>query len=109
MATPTDTKHIVQDSAILGGKPCIEGHRIAVHHIAWWYQQGQTAEQIAREYHLTPAQAHAALVYYYDHQAEIDRELNEDLLAFNAQADADHSPIAERMRNLIAERKQTGA
>jgi putative transposase len=29
-------KHIVREDGVLGGKPHIERHRIAVHHIAWW-------------------------------------------------------------------------
>ena len=75
MTTHTDTKYIVRDPDVLGGKPHIEGHRIAVHHIAWWYAQGATAEELARDYALTLAEVHAALVYYYDHKDEIDGEI----------------------------------
>ena len=31
--------------------------------------------------HLTPAQVYEALSYYYDHAAEIEREIQEDQLA----------------------------
>lgn len=106
MAMQTEVKHIVRDAAVLGGKPCIEGHRIAVHHIAWWYQQGKTAESLAQEYHLTPAEVHAALVYYYDHQDEIDCEIDQEAAEANMRAAMDTSPIAQRMREAIAERKQ---
>lgn len=105
METETEIKHIVRDDGVLGGKPHIAGHRIAVHHIAWWYSQGMSAEALAQEYRLTPAQVHAALVYYYDHKDEIDRELAEEAAAHAKRAEADTSPIAERMRRAIAERK----
>lgn len=109
MAMETDIKHIVREEGILGGKPHIAGHRIAVHHIAWWYLQGISAEQLAQEYALAPAEVHAALVYYYDHKDEIDRELANEAREHAAQADADTSPLAERMRRAIAERKHQQA
>jgi uncharacterized protein (DUF433 family) len=52
------------------GVPCIDGTRhrvidIAADHIA----HGYSAVQIVEQYpDLTPAQVHAALAYYYDHQ-----------------------------------------
>jgi uncharacterized protein (DUF433 family) len=55
MTTPTDTKYIVRDADVLGEKPCIQGHRIAAHHIAGWYPQGESAEEIACDFHLTAA------------------------------------------------------
>ena len=106
MTTHTDTKYIVHDPDVLGGKPCIEGHRIAVHHIAWWYSRGESAEDLARDYSLTPAEVHAALVYYYDHKNEIDGEIEREAAKHAALAEEDHSPVAERMRTLIAEREQ---
>ena len=86
MTTPTDVRHIVRDPDVLGGKPHIEGHRIAVHHIAWWYSQGESAEVLA---------------YYYDHKDEIDREIAQEAAEHTARADADTSPIAMRMRKAI--------
>ena len=106
MAMQMDITHIIRDPAILGGKPHIKGHRIAVHHIAWWYSQGMTAEALAQEYALSPAEVHAALAYYYDHKDQIDRELAQEAAEHAAMADADTSPIAQRMRAAIAQRKQ---
>jgi len=106
MAMETDIKHIVREDGVLGGRPHIAGHRIGVHHVAWWYLQGITAEQLAQEYGLAPAEVHAALVYYYDHNDEIDRDLAEEATEHAARADADNSPLAERMRRAIAERKR---
>lgn len=109
MVMETDIKHIVREEGVLGGRPHIARRRIGVSHIAWWYSQGVTAEQLAAEYGLAPAEVHAALVYYYDHKDEIDRALAEEAAEHAAQADADASPIAERMRQSIAERKRQQA
>ena len=98
----TEIAHIVQDPTVLGGKPFIEGYRIAVHHIAWWYLQGESAEALAAEYSLTPAEIHAALAYYYDHRAEIDDELAREAAEHAARAAMDNSPLARRMREAIA-------
>src|SRR5438874_13411044 len=105
MVTPTDSKHIVRDPDVYGGKPCIEGHRISVHDIAVWHQQGRTAEDIARDFRLTLGQVYAALSYYYDHQEEIDRELAEEEADIAAHARADNSPPAQRLRAAIAARR----
>lgn len=96
--------HIIQDPHVLGGKPFIEGHRIAVHHIAWWYLQGVSVEELARDYGLTFGEIHAALAYYYDHRAAIDGELAQEAAQHAVRAAADSSPIAQRMREALTRR-----
>ena len=98
MSTATDIKYIVTDPEIYGGRPIIEGHRIAVIDVAIWMKQGMTPEQIIAEFPLTLSQVHAALAYYYDHQAELDRQLAEDEARLAAYAANDHSPMMERLR-----------
>jgi len=40
---------------------------------------GWSADEICRQYpHLTPAEVHSALAYYYDHRDEIEREIERD-------------------------------
>ena len=62
------------------GVPCIAGTRmkvkfIAIQRTAWALH----AEQIQRQYpHLSLAQIHGALAYYYDHQEAIDHTIAED-------------------------------
>ncbi|MGH8058252.1 MAG: type II toxin-antitoxin system prevent-host-death family antitoxin [Candidatus Entotheonellia bacterium] len=74
----TEHPHIVRRPEISGGEPLIRGTRITVRHIVERVQAGQTVETIlAALPHLTRAQVHAALAYYYDHQAEIDRLLEQ--------------------------------
>ena len=61
---------------------------------------GWSPDEMCRHYpHLAPAEAHAAMTYYYDHQAEIDAEIREEL----DEADRDHqaadnSPLRLRLR-----------
>jgi uncharacterized protein (DUF433 family) len=98
MVVPTDIKHIVRDPDVYGGKPCISGHRIAVHDVAMWHRQGQTPEVIAQDYGLSMAEVYAALTYYYEHQAEIDREIVADDELIRERAQADVSPLAQRLR-----------
>ena len=63
----------------MGGKPRIAGHRISVQDVAIWYNElGYTVEQIADDYKLNLADVHAALTYYYDHKAEIDKSIAEE-------------------------------
>ncbi len=70
--------HLEVTPGIAGGKPRIAGHRITVHDIATWHEHmGKTADEIAAEYGLTLAGIYAALAYYFDHRAQIDRELQE--------------------------------
>ena len=100
---------IARNSAVVAGKPHVEGHRIAVHHVASWYRRGASAEELARDYRRTPGEVHAALAYYYDHQAEIDDELAREAAEHAARAAADDSPIARRIREAIAERTRRQA
>jgi len=68
--------HITSNRGIAGGVPIIEGTRITVRCIAGYYQMGMSVDEILTSLsHLTPAQVHAALAYYFDHKKEIDRDL----------------------------------
>jgi hypothetical protein len=47
--------------------------------IVLWSERGQTPDDIVTEFpQLTLADVHAALAYYYDHQAEIDAQIAVD-------------------------------
>lgn len=108
MSTATDVKYIVRDPDVYGGKPRIEGHRIAVHDIALARSvHGYTPEEIVSEAYptLTLAQVYAALLYYQDHKDEIDREIAEDAAEIKARAQADMSPLAQNIRRAVIERK----
>ena len=78
MTMKTLDAHIVITPGIAGGKPRIAGHRITVQNIVIWHQRlGKSADEIATEYELTLADVYAALAYYFDHRAEIDRSIEQ--------------------------------
>jgi uncharacterized protein (DUF433 family) len=99
VTSATDITHIVSTPGIRGGKPRIRGHRIAVHDIAVYVGQGMCPEEIAETYRLTLGEVHAALSYYYDHRDRIDREIVAEAEEIRRLGQADHSPVAERVRN----------
>ena len=77
MATVTDIGQLIyRDPKIRGGRPCVAGTGITVHRIVQWHKMGQAPEEIAEDYpHLSLAQVHAALAYYYANHDEVEREL----------------------------------
>ena len=72
--------YIVKTPGTCGGRARVDGTRIRVQDVAVWSErQGWTPDQIAREFHLTLGQVHAALAYYFDHIEEIRHELRQDV------------------------------
>jgi uncharacterized protein (DUF433 family) len=70
---------IVSVPGIVGGKPHIRGHRVAVHRVAGWWKLGLSVEEIGERLStLNPAEIHAALAYYHLHQEEIEGYLEEE-------------------------------
>ncbi len=91
------------DVARLDRLPRIRVAQIAADHIG----NGWSAEEIIRQYpHLTAAEVHAALGYYFDHREQVDSELRAEVAAFDA-ADL-KTPSALRLR-LLAIRRGTSA
>jgi len=68
---------IVSTPGTCGGKPRIDGTRICVQDIYYWHEiDGDSVEEIMEEYpHLSRAGIHAALSYFWDHEAEIKQRL----------------------------------
>ena len=68
--------YITRKEGVCGGKPIIAGTRIKVSQIAIEYDQmGLTADEIIQAHpHLTLAQVHDALSYYYDNIEEIKED-----------------------------------
>lgn len=55
--------------------------------------------------HLSMAQIHAALSYYYEHQAEVDAQIESDWQEVNElRASQPESPLRKRLRELKRER-----
>ena len=101
-----DFPHIITangEAACLERLPRIRVAQIAADHLGY----GWSAEEIARQYpHLTLAEIHAALGYYYDHRREIDAELSEELTALDQ---ADERPASPLRLRLIAARRNRAA
>lgn len=67
---------IIQDQAVRGGRPIIDGTGTTVNRIATWYNLGLRPEEIAgRIGHLSLAQVYAALAHYHANRDEIDAEI----------------------------------
>ena len=59
-----------------GGKPIIKGTRTSVRNLVVYHQMGNAPEEIQVKLpYLSLAQIHDALSFYYDHQAEIDADI----------------------------------
>lgn len=74
------SERITRIPGVCGGKACIAGHRVRVLDIVSWHEHhGMTADEIVSHIPtITVADVHNALAYYYDHVAEIQREMREE-------------------------------
>lgn len=105
MTTKTLDQHIECTPGIAGGKPRVAGHRITVQNIAIWHDRlGMSVDEISSEYDLTLADVHAALAYYFDHRAEIDRSIEEG----EAFAEALRQRTPSKVRQKLKERQGDG-
>ncbi len=71
---------------------------IVMDKLAW----GWTPEEMCLQHpHLTLAQIHAALSYYYDHQAELDTEIAVQVREYETlRSQAEQSPLRQKLRSL---------
>lgn len=110
MTTPTTTSagiaansladYIVKTPGVCGGQPRIAGTRIKVKHVYTWVEQmGMTPAQVVEEYpHLTKAQVHAALAYYWSHPDEIHQDIEDEAkLIAELKAQAGPSKLREKL------------
>jgi uncharacterized protein (DUF433 family) len=98
--TPSLADYIVKTPGVCSGQPRIAGTRIKVKHVFTWVEQmGMTPARVVAEFpHLTKAQVHAALAYYWSHQDEIHQDMeNEEKLVAELRANAGPSRIQERL------------
>ena len=82
-----EIKHPYVTSApeVKGGSPVIVGTRTKVIDIAIRYEfGGMTPDQIIEQFpHLTLAQIHDALSYYYEHKSELDGAYRKEHILIN--------------------------
>ncbi|KGF72644.1 hypothetical protein DO97_06855 [Neosynechococcus sphagnicola sy1] len=75
--------------------------RIRVAHIVMDYlAYGWSVDEMCRQHiYLKPAEAHAAMCYYFDHPSEIDQEIRAERQQLqNDQSTAQRSPFYLRMK-----------
>jgi uncharacterized protein (DUF433 family) len=96
--TPAGTTHIFLDDRGVAwiDDANVKVIEVVVDRVAWQW----SPEAIHLQHpHLSLAQIHAALAYYYDHQAEFDARMAQDTQEVEAlRAQAGESPIAKRLR-----------
>lgn len=69
---------------------------VVLDHLAYGWSADEIHEQ---QPHLSLAQVHAALAYYYDHQAELDGQITRDLALVRQLRDSTgESPMQRRLR-----------
>jgi uncharacterized protein (DUF433 family) len=98
--------YIVKTPGVGGGQARSAGTRIKVKHIYTWVEcLGMTPAQVVADFpHLSMAQVHAALTYYWSHPDEIHRDIeNEEKIVAELKANAGPSKIQERLAQLDAE------
>jgi uncharacterized protein (DUF433 family) len=73
------TEHITKTPGVCGGRACIAGHRIRVMDIVALHEHRKMSpSEVAEQYpSITLADVYAALVYYLDHRAEIEADLED--------------------------------
>lgn len=91
---------------VLGGRPRIDGHWIAVHDIAATFRTGYAPDEIEDDHGLTRGQVYAALACYFDHQAMIDRQRADGDAGIRHLAAEDTSRGAKRIRRALKRRRQ---
>ena len=85
MTLGTEHPYIVRDDAILGGEPIVVGTRTPVRAVVELWRLGVAPEEIPGHFpHLTLAQVFDALSYYADHQAEIERYIEQNRIPDDA-------------------------
>ncbi len=90
--------HIKVTKGVAGGNPRIAGHRITVQNVVIWHELlGLSADEIAAEYDLTLSDVYAALAYYYDHQAEIDKSIKDNESIVKTLAQKTPSRVSQKL------------
>ncbi|NJR57002.1 MAG: DUF433 domain-containing protein [Acaryochloris sp. CRU_2_0] len=79
MLVETTSRYVTRNPEILSGEPIITGTRTSVRAIVGLWRLGTPPEEIPNHLpHLTLAQIFDALSFYLDHQAEINRYIEQN-------------------------------
>jgi uncharacterized protein (DUF433 family) len=94
-------EHIEVVQGSRGPKAQIAGHRIRVQDVAIWYEKlGMSPDEILHHHPtLTLADVHAALAYYWDHRAEIERAITEEQAFADELRRRSVGPLEEKLKH----------
>jgi len=68
-----------------------------VQDVAIWHERlGRSADEIATEHDLAPADVYAALAYYVDHRDDIDRRIADDQALARALRERTPSKLSDK-------------
>jgi uncharacterized protein (DUF433 family) len=99
--TVATEQHIEITPGTRSGRPRIAGTRITVDDIVIMHLHlGQSLEQIAGKYNLSPASVHAAMMYYYDHKDVIDKQITDDDAYVEAFKQSNPSKLNQKLQAL---------
>jgi len=102
-APPSLADMIVKTPDTCGGRPRIAGSRISVEYIYNCVEgAGMTPAQVVEELpHITKAQVHAALAYYWSHEDEIQKDIAEgEKLVAELKAKMGPSKLQEKLAQI---------
>ncbi len=95
------SEHLEATAGTRGGRPRIKGTRITVEDIVVMHLRlGQSLEEVAGNFDLPLAAVHAAMAYYYDHRAEIEKSIEDDAAFAEAFRRNNPSPLREKLKAL---------
>ena len=92
--------HVETEAGKCGGKPVIAGTRIRVWDVYVHHERFcKSPDEIVRAYpHITLADVHAALAYYWDHKDQIDQQMRDaDEFVAQLQDSNEVSPLAQKL------------
>jgi uncharacterized protein (DUF433 family) len=94
-------QHVTSTPGVCGGKPCIVGTRVRVWDIASRAEAGESPDEILLSFpHLTLADVHAALAYFYDNRDAIENGAKEDqILGDQLHKELGPGPLEEKLRS----------
>jgi uncharacterized protein (DUF433 family) len=93
-------EHIEVTPGVCGGKARITGTRIRVQDIYVWHDlQGLSPDEIVSNFpHITLADVHAALMYFFDHRDEIQQQMKADDSFVEAMKQKYPSKLPEKLK-----------
>lgn len=71
---------ITKNPNVRGGKPCVAGTGLRVTDLVFAHIfHNRTADDVAADYNISLAQVYASLAYYYQHKAELDKDIRQQI------------------------------